>query len=263
MTKYLIGSALGVAFFASAGTALANVDIDFLVVDGAPNTTVEKGDTVRAQVTFDTDGEDVESFSWRLVGSDMPPVCVNTVDATNPDGGTFVRSFDIKLGNNPEGTWDTELKSFGDNGGGSSNLCESMDENDDATFDDRITIVDNIDDNQDDDNDNNDSDGDNFGGNQGDNNGSSVSEFDKIMKAIQALVALITLQNSTPTTPAPTGKPAHCATYAAASMSGTFGLQSWLVANNYMTQTAMNTGPGIFGPRTSASNNAAATVCNK
>lgn len=255
MTGLFLGAVLLLPVAASA-----NVDIDFLVVDDAPNTTVEKGDTVKAEVTFDTDGEDVESFSWRLVGSDLPKVCVNTVDATNPDGGTFVRSFNIVLGNNPEGTWDVELKSFGDNGGGSSNLCESMDENDSSTFDDRITIVDGIDDNQDNDNDGNGSgSGDNQGG-SGNGSGSSVSEFDQLMKQIMILIGLMTKPAPVP---APSTKPAHCATYAQASASGTFGLQTWLVQNGYMTQVAMNTGPGTYGPRTTAANNAASTVCLK
>lgn len=188
MGKYIVGLVAAFVLFPVAASAM--VDIDFLVVDGGPNTTVEPGDNVAAKVTFDTDGEDVESFSWRLVGSDIPKVCVNTVDVTNPDGGTFVRSFTIDLTTQGEGTWDVEVKSYGDNGADASNLCESMDENDSTTFPDRITIEDDIDDNQDPSNDNGNGNGndDDDDVDQGDLDDltASINELTKLIKAFIA-----------------------------------------------------------------------------
>ena len=41
----------------------------------------------------------------------------------------------------------------------------------------------------------------------------------------------------------------------------TFNLQTWLVANGYMSQSQMDTGPGIYGPRTTAANANALQSC--
>lgn len=249
MTGLFLGAALLLPVAASA-----DVDLNFLVVDGGPNTTVEKGDTVKAQVTFETDGEDVESFSWMLVGSDMPPICVNTVDATSDDGGTFVRSFDIVLGNNPEGEYDVELRSFGDNGANASQQCASGDENSDASFDDRITIFDEINDNQDDDNDNNENTGDNFGGNNGGNStGGSGSSNSQAITALQNQIAALIAQLA-----GLTGVVAGMAPDAicAQAPADTGSLQTFLVGQNLMTSAEVATGPGIYGPKTTRAHNA-------
>lgn len=84
-----------------------------------------------------------------------------------------------------------------------------------------------------------------------------VSEIAALQAQIAELLKLIEkLQNP----PAPT-KPAYCTSYATAAAGGTFSLQMWLVQNNFMTQAAMNTGPGIYGPKTTAANQAAMLAC--
>lgn len=60
--------------------------------------------------------------------------------------------------------------------------------------------------------------------------------------------------------PAPVVKPAYCAGLAAAS-ANTYSLQSYLVINGFMTQEQVNTGPGIYGPRTTAAHLAIQKAC--
>ena len=106
-------------------------------------------------------------------------------------------------------------------------------------------------------------------------NSSSVGSGDPIIASLQAMINDLMNQISCMSTdgtwngttksctqaPAEPAKPAYCSTYAAASAGGTFALQTWLVKYGFMTQAAMNTGPGIYGPKTTAANQAAMVSC--
>ena len=61
-------------------------------------------------------------------------------------------------------------------------------------------------------------------------------------------------------------KPAFCASMPLVnSWSGSaqvMSLQSWMVQNNFMTAAQISTGPGIYGPKTTAAHFAAQAACN-
>lgn len=265
MSKILTGIALAAAF-AFPVFASAAVDITFLTVDGAANTTVDEGDSVTAKVTYEIDSStDVESISWELVGSDLPMQCENVSDdITN---GTHTSTFEIDTNGASEGTWDVRIRTFGDNGANASNLCETSDESDDETFGDRITVVDDTDDNQNGGN----------GGNGNNNNGGSqpswLTAFQNALVNIQLQVACMgtggtwTGSACTPKPVVVSGNAAKCAAIAPylSAPSYTYSslgtqLQSALLLDNPFSIPALQPGStvpmGYRGNQTNAALNA-------
>lgn len=59
-------------------------------------------------------------------------------------------------------------------------------------------------------------------------------------------------QTGATSTPQPSGYPTVALQPGSTDTANVTKLQNWLVANGYMTQADMNTGPGIYGPKTTA-----------
>lgn len=93
----------------------------------------------------------------------------------------------------------------------------------------------------------------------GSNNGSGNSETDnellKLIQDLRAEIAALKAQLAGANT-----KPAWCASLAAAA-GNTFALQSVLVGAGFMTQAQVNTGPGIYGPKTTLAHAQAQAAC--
>src|ERR1043166_2378648 len=113
----------GVATFAMVVTplvSLATVNATNLLMNGATNATVNKGDKVITRLTWNvTAGEDIESVSVEDVGSGIPAVCVDIPDEINT--GTY----SVILNDHPTvdgrnidapqfaGSWNRRVKLFG------------------------------------------------------------------------------------------------------------------------------------------------------
>ena len=227
--------------FVAATPASASVNLTFLTVDGATNATVQEGDSVEAKVTHEiTASTDAESMSWELVGSGLPQTCVNTVDRIAD--GTFTTSFDIDTSGASEGTWDVRIRAYGDDGADVSNLCQVADEVDSQLFSDRITVTDDIDDNQ---------------GNDNDSNG-NVGNEGTLSTILASLKVILDRLNTTPTTPAPSGKCATLQTKMLGTQMNVYNqanvvLQGYLLGEGQsIPALAAGASFGYYGPQTAA-----------
>lgn len=139
MIKIIKGALVGAALLIAPVAALASTNLTFLTVDGLANTSVNVGDSIDAKVTYAvTSNDDVESLDWELVGSGLPPQCVDIPDQINT--GTFHPSFEMNTDGATGGTFDVKVRLYGVNGSGTDQLCGST-PNDTMTFTNRVAIT--------------------------------------------------------------------------------------------------------------------------
>lgn len=243
MTKVKIISVLaGVAMLALPVAAFASVNIQNLTLDGLANTTVNVGDTINAQATYQiTSNDDVESLSWELVGSGLPQTCVDIPDQIN--GGIWHPQFDINTNGATAGSWDVRIKLYGVNGAGTDQQCGTS-AKDTMTFTNRVAITEQTTNNT------------GVGNGTGNNGNGSASNPPNWFQ--QWLAAFMAAQK--PATPAVSPKCAAIAPFlgAPANTYSSLGvqLQSALLLDNPNSISALAAGStismGYFGPQTHA-----------
>jgi hypothetical protein len=226
MTKFssLLVAVLVLGF---AGPALA---ADFTNAEFSGNVNVEGKAGTSKQVTLRViveDGEVVEYIETDVLGDGLAPVCHNISDL---DEGTHNVNVSIKLPPNVD-YYDLQASSFGIFGNFTSNGCDDDNQNGSETWNDVIRVT--------------------------SSNGSSSDDADEEseLSALKSLIASLQAQIA-----ALLAKPVVECPPSTASV-GVSGLQAWLVAKGYMTAAQVATGPGIYGPKTTAANLAATAAC--
>lgn len=243
MSKIVKGLAIAGMSLALPLSAFAATNLTFLTVDGLANTSVNVGDSINAKVTYAiTSNDDVESLDWELVGSGLPPQCVDIADQINT--GTFHPQFEMNTDGATGGTFDVKVRLYGVNGSGVDQTCGDG-PNDTMTFTNRISIAE----------DGNDTGIGSGTGNTGNGSG-TVSQMDKLIALITAMLH--------PTTPAPTTN-SVCTEYASLSSGLSYGsdtrqggrvgqLQSFLMYKGFnIPLLSSNQAPyGFYGSQTSS-----------
>ena len=239
MIKKFLGISTAAFVLAFAVSAFASAELTHLTLDGGTNVTVDEGDSIEAEVTFDVDSStDVDSLSWVFVGSGLPKKCEDVKDSIAD--GTFSREFDIDTKGTTQGTWDVKIVLYGVDDSGVENQCDPDDDIDDFTFYDRVTVEDE----------------DSIGG------PNESSQMDILMASIRALIESVKQVIAKPfpsPTPSPTNvkcstiapyKSAPANTYSAAGVQ----LQSALLLDNPYSIPALKPGStvpmGFRGPQT-------------
>lgn len=250
--KMFAGVAATVVGLALPVAASASTNLTFLTLNGAANATVAAGDSLDAKITYNiSSGSDVESAKWEIIGSGLPPVCVDLVP-DHLNSGTFVSQFPIDTQGATEGTWSVKVSAYGIGGTGADNNCGGS-VNDTMTFSNVLTLTaeetaGNVANNT------------QHGGTSGGSGTTGVSaQIAALSAAIQAFIASL---HST-TTPPVTGNAAKCdvvrpylGAQPFAYSSVGVQLQSALLLDDPTSIPALKAGAtipmGYFGPQTHA-----------
>ncbi len=233
MNKVTKVAGITLALFAFAGVASAASITNIEFSNGDTTYQGKGGSTVNAEFRVVVPaGEVVEQFEIDVMGDSLAPRCEEVGGSKGLEEGTHFVKRSIKLPPNT-GEYDVNVRTAGNYGGTRSIDCDDNTNGSDS-FSDAVRVASSGSSSNDDDD---------FGSDK-------PSWLDAFLAAITALVKPVDT------------KPAYCATYAGASAGGTYALQMWLVQNGFMSQEAMNTGPGIYGPKTTSANLAAAAKCN-
>lgn len=216
---------------------------------------IRAGEDVDVGFSFDVDdGDEVEFARIRFINSNgeiVESACRGIGRISDADDREVEVNVDTKS-DITEGTLDVQVALFGMPGLDQSNNCDLDNLLDDREYSNRLFVQEGTgDSNEDNDDDNsagsgsnNDEDGDGVGG----------SENDKAIAALKAQVAALIAQLAGLTGVVASMAPdAICAQ---APVNNTVALQSFLVGQGLMTQAEMNTGPGIYGPKTTRAHNA-------
>ncbi len=124
--------------------ASASTTMNFLTLNDLPNVTVDQGSTLDAKINLDlTSPSTVQSVKWELIGSGLPPVCVNVDDINT--SGTFVVNFPVDTAGATQGTWDFRATTYGDIPPASNNNCNGTEgTNVIHDFMDQVTLTQNL-----------------------------------------------------------------------------------------------------------------------
>lgn len=214
--------------FASAAS-FTNVEFQNgdVAIEGTGGSTV----TAKLRVVVGQN-EVVERIQTDVLGDNLAPVCVAVGGDKGLEEGTHNVDVQVKLPPNT-GTHTLAVQGSGIYGAFKTVDCTSNVVGS-ASFSGALKVV--------------------GGGSSGGDSTIGGSLYQSLLDAINALKSQIDAIKNPP-------KPAYCASYAASASAGTISLQSWLVQNGFMTQQAMNTGPGIYGPKTTAANAQAQLAC--
>lgn len=215
---------------------------------------VNPNDEFRSRVEIEVDGDHINAFSYDYIGDFTGRVCVPFPEKTQD--GRYVIEFE-QVGPEPEGQHDYVLKGYGKDGPSQSYNCPDSDELFSTTIEDRVTVDEDV---------TVGSSNDTTTGNSGTSGtGSSTEEsrWEAILAGLQAILTKLQGGN----TPAPTNN-ANCVIvtqntfypYGAYNF-GVHSLQSALVAMGVMSNDQVATGPGFYGPKTSAAHATAKTLC--
>ena len=242
------GLLLAVGLFAFAGSASAASITNVEYSNGDVTIQGNGGQQVSGKVRIEVGpGEVVEKTQFDAISDSLAPVCVAVGGDKGLEEGTHFVNIPggVKFPPNT-GTYDLDVTTHGIFGGLAADDCVG-DQNGSQSFSGSIRTV---------------------GGSS--SSVGSVSSFDQLLAQVASLTAQVGCWsqgniwdgNMCKPKPAPVvTKPAFCSTYAVAAAGGTLSLQMWLVQNSFMTQAQMNTGPGTYGPRTTAAVGAAMAAC--
>lgn len=260
----IAGIAATASMLAFPAMALASVDNVLFNNGTTGSVTAQAGATIPMDILISSTGTDVDSVWVNFPGAGGAAQVGRCYDitpnqiGTSPAGGWTVH---VDLDRTPMNAnlWDMTVSTYGldavdaeDNGCNTGvDFTHTFNGNDR-----RVTIT----------NDSSSGSGANNSGGSGNNSGGGGSNnsgstapawLSAILAQMNAQFAAL-LAAIKPATPAPTG--AGCPP--SVNVVGVSGLQSWLVAHSYMTQAEVNTGPGIYGPKTTRANSAALLACS-
>lgn len=264
MTKNL-GIALAAFALFAVPMVFASADVDLQTngfqINDRESAVINPGDDIDVEFTSDIDGDSsIEFVRVRITPDNSSNWVVNScVELPNEIGGDqFDQVVKVNVDTPSDmssGGYDVEVNTYGEEdgdvfgcGGGDNNSA------DDEDYENRLFVTN--DDNVTDDNGSG-SGEDNDDGVGNGNNGGTPSENDAAISALQSQIAALVAQLAGLTGVVASMAPdAICAQKPADTMS----LQSFFVGQGLMTQAEMNTGPGIFGPKTTRANNAFNTL---
>lgn len=240
IAKYA-GAAVGLSMLLT-GVASAATFSNVQFQNGDVNITGQGRQTVQATFRLNVNAnEAVECIETDVIGDSLAPVFTLVGGDMGLQQSLVPHDVQASVMLPPNtGTYTLEVKGHGIWGGANDGCAGPVVAS--ASFSNALHVVDNG--------------GSSTGGSTGSSGG--MWGFNSFAELVLALKSALGLGSTTPV-PTPT-HPAYCAQLTAAA-GDTYTIQTILVANGFMTQSQMNTGPGTYGPRTTAAHAAAKVAC--